>query len=145
MRPAMLDWITLVYLVCLATAPTAILLGILPYTSNLLLGLFPYGPLALALALIVLRTVLPSSRFDFNLGGGRWASIIVLLIVSGHGLFALTFVAKTSLFSEMPLQLGLGDTLVFLLPVLVCIILLYVMGYLFMGKQLGPRRAHDKL
>lgn len=140
MRPAALDWITLAYLLCLAAAPTAMMLRILPYQANLLLGLFPFGPLLIALMLIILRTLLPSSRFDFNVSTGRWASIITLLIVLGHGLFALTFVAKTSLFADKPLTISVGDLVVFLLPVVVCTTMLYVMGYIFLGKPLGPVR-----
>ncbi|KIN71354.1 hypothetical protein [Sulfitobacter guttiformis] len=144
MRPAALDWITLAYLICLAGAPTAIVLGFLPYQANLLLGLFPFGPLFIALVLIVLRTTLPASRFDFGLAAGRWASMIALLIVYGHGIFALVFIAKTNLLANNTTMVNFGDWLVLLLPVVVCGTMLYVMGYIFLGKPFGPVRPRPE-
>ncbi|MGJ8594281.1 hypothetical protein [Sulfitobacter sp.] len=144
MRPAALDWITLAYLICLAGAPTAIMLGFLPYHANLLLGLFPFGPLFIALMLILLRTILPISRFDFGLGAGRWASMIALLIVAGHGVFSLVFISKTNLLTNETITVTFGDWLVLLLPVVVCATMLYVMGYIFLGKPFGPARPRPE-
>jgi hypothetical protein len=141
MKPAMLDWILLPYLVCLALAPAAIQLGLAPQAGALLLSLFPFGPLATALVLIVLRTMIPALRFDFGLSGGRWGAIIALLVIAGHAAFGIGFATQALSIGWPSADVISGRWMMMLPSLLVCAMLIYVLICLFSGKPLGPRRT----
>lgn len=134
MRPRLLDWALLAYLAALAATPALMAAGAIPSGRGaLFLGLFPGAPFCTALALILLRSLVPALRLEFGLPLDRWATICALLL--GGGFFAHAMAPFT--FGPHELQTLLSISI----STIIALALIIPLGLLFAGQAVGPRRT----
>lgn len=145
MKPTVLDWLTLVYLIAFAFAQIAMVLGVATSSATFVVSSFPFGLFLLALCATILRNLVPATRFNFGFSGARWGTIVSLLIVIGHAVYGLSFVRRTAddLFGSALLDDNLLSLVMLGFPGLIAaMFLIYVVIVLFLGLPIGPIRKN---
>lgn len=146
MRPTLLDWTLLVYFLLLFASPLLISNGVAVGPSVLFLKLFPSGFFLVALALIILKSLIPSCQPEFGLPGARWGAIIAVLAMIFVFLGSFSLIVPVATGGSVEVGHWAEIDFVAALPVtfVLCCGVFVVVSF-FSGCSLGPTRKKDEV